>query len=131
MLLLSLFFTFAFAQEVNSHLNTVPKEQLENSTVPAREVNFVILDKVTAKRQIFRIPVGESVQLRGLIVRVENACKVLDPARNESLAFFKVFELQVGSKPELIFANWISATYPGYSCLEHPRYTIAVLESLP
>jgi hypothetical protein len=97
--------------------------------VPAKAVKFVVLDKTSAKSTTFNLPVGECIRLKGLTIRVVRAWRVIDPSRPESLASFEVFEGGQICRSNLIFAGWISSTYPGCSCLEHPRYAIAVLES--
>lgn len=96
--------------------------------VPAKAVRFVVLDKTSAKSSTFTLSVGESIRLKGLAIKVVRAWRVIDPSRPESLAFFEVFEGEYRGR--LIFSGWISATYPGCSCLEHSRYAIAVLESI-
>lgn len=102
-----------------------------NYGVPAKTVRFVVLDKTSAKSVAFTLSVGESVQLKGLTIKLVHAWRVLNPSRPESLAYFEVCEEIQTSRANLIFAGWISSTYPGCSCLEHSRYAIAVVESIP
>lgn len=97
--------------------------------VPAKEIRFAVLDKTTAKSKVFKLLLGEHIELMGLTIRVVRIWKVLDPSITETLGFFEVFEGKGMKRSELIFSGWISSTHPGCSCLEHPRYNIAVLEA--
>lgn len=92
-------------------------------SVPMPMAELQALDKVTARIRRIEAPVGGSVEVGSLTVRVL-ACYVTDPSEPpESAAFLQIDE-DSPIEPLRLFSGWMFASSPGLSALDHPVYDV-------
>ena len=86
------------------------------------------LDKVTGRVRSLDAPVGESVELGPLTIRVR-ACRKRPPEDPpESAAFLEIAERKSAETVNEIFRGWMFASSPAVSALEHPVYDVWVID---
>lgn len=92
-------------------------------SVPMPMAELQALDKVTARIRTLRAPVGGSVEVGSLTVKVL-ACYVTEPSEPpESAAFLQIDE-DSPIEPVRLFSGWMFASSPGLSALDHPVYDV-------
>lgn len=97
-----------------------------------------LLDKISARTTVLRIPSGSSAAF-GLIVITVRSCQEAPPSEApESAAFLEISEIDIASLPRsgvipsnvqparLLFSGWMFASSPALSALEHPTYDVTV-----
>ncbi|MGR4000420.1 MAG: DUF2155 domain-containing protein [Alphaproteobacteria bacterium] len=111
----------------------------------AGEVTLQILDKVTARTDILRIPLGRELRFGTLAIRVEACWRSLPLEIPESVAWLMIDEhppgfgelggessqsdirIDIRSGGVLVFRGWLYASSPSVSSVEHPVYDIVLL----
>ena len=102
------------------------------------EVTLQVLDKVTARTNTLRVPLGRDIRFGTLSVRVETCWRSLPLEVPESVAWLKVDEHPPGFGSDLsrrrttsegvsVFRGWLYASSPSVSSVEHPVYDIVLL----
>jgi len=93
---------------------------------PVQSVTIAVLDKVTAKVQLFRVKVGDVINARDrLKVRV-HACEAPSETsfhQERHRCFVEVIDCGVSGKDQtLVFGRWMFRDYPSLGAVEHRRY---------
>lgn len=86
------------------------------------------LDKITGRTRSFDMAIDEIVKFGSLFIRVRSCQKAPPIEPPESAAFIQIWEKKPGYDPEWIFSNWMFASSPALSAMEHPVYDIWVLD---
>lgn len=85
------------------------------------------LDKVTARTQTLKIPVGEQFNFGALTIAVR-ACRARPPLESpDAAAFLQIVEQKPGEPMIARFSGWMFASKPSLSALEHPVYDVWVV----
>lgn len=92
--------------------------------------NGVILqgiDKITGRFFTIKAKIGQPIEFGALKIKV-HYCHATPPEQElpESTAFVEIWEHKFDEKPVLVFSNWMFASTPGTSTLEHPIYSVWV-----
>jgi len=104
-------------------LGMVAPAQAGSPSVPMPMAELQALDKVTARIRTLTAPVGGSVEVGSLTVKVL-ACYVTEPSEPpESAAFLQIDE-DTPIEPVRLFSGWMFASSPGLSALDHPVYDV-------
>ena len=86
------------------------------------------LDKITARTETLRLPMGEQVAY-GTLRITARACLTTPPTETpESAVFLEILEADPGAVTETRFSGWMFASSPSLSALEHPVYDLWLLE---
>ncbi len=96
---------------------------------PADIIILQGLNKITAKISQFEIPIGSSIQLGALEVRVRS-CLISPPEyQRENKALIEVLENEGEeiSDEKQIFYGWMFTSSPSLSSLEHPIYDLKII----
>jgi hypothetical protein len=106
--------------------------------IPKRVAELQMLDKVTARVSVIRVPVDRPAQFGTLTIRVA-ACFARPPDEvPDASAWMEIADSRrAAASPEgqpreqprdqLVFRGWMFADAPGVSMLEHPVYDVRVL----
>lgn len=82
------------------------------------------LDKITARTESLRLPMGELVAY-GTLRITARACLTTPPTEApESAVFLEILEVDPGAATESRFSGWMFASSPSLSALEHPVYDV-------
>lgn len=112
----------------------VPQKAIEEPEVPLRRQRLRIavveaVDKVTAQRMRFEVPVGgRPVRFDKALIFRARACEVSTPDEpvQDSIAYLEVSVQPRGvlnlADPREVFQGWMFASSPAVSGLEHPLY---------
>ncbi|SNB60938.1 hypothetical protein SAMN07250955_10289 [Arboricoccus pini] len=85
------------------------------------------LDKITARINSFRAPIGQPTRFGSLEI-TPKACFSSTPTEPpESAAFLQIAETQADAPAKPLFSGWMFASSPALSALEHPIYDVWVL----
>jgi hypothetical protein len=101
------------------------------AVVPTQEQPVAViraLDKMTARVEEIKLPIGQTVQF-GTLGIVARTCRVTLPEETppESAAYLEVSEFKPGAKESAtVFNGWMFASSPALSAMEHPVYDIWV-----
>lgn len=88
------------------------------------------LDKVTARISTIEAPVGQPVAF-GTLRIIARTCEKRPPEEPpEAAAFLHVEESRPNEVPVTVFRNWMFASSPAVSAMDHPIYDIWVLDCL-
>lgn len=95
------------------------------AAVPNRIAVLQTLDKVTARVNTVKVPVGSSFRLGTLVVTVDHCDKRPPEEPPESAAFVTIDEERPdeGTKTR-VFSGWMFASSPALHALEHPVYDV-------
>ena len=86
------------------------------------------LDKITARAETLRLPMGEPVTY-GTLRLTARACLTTPPTETpESAVFLEIEEVEPGRAAEPRFTGWMFASSPSLSALEHPVYDVWLVE---
>ena len=86
------------------------------------------LDKITARTEVLRLPMGETVAYGTLRLRAR-ACLTTPPTEPpESAVFLEIEVVDPGREPTTAFSGWMFASSPSLSALEHPVYDVWPIE---
>ena len=86
------------------------------------------LDKITARAETLRLPMGEPVTY-GTLRLTARACLTTPPTETpESAVFLEIVEDAPGRAAEPRFTGWMFASSPSLSALEHPVYDVWLVE---
>ena len=86
------------------------------------------LDKVTARISTIEAPVGQPVTF-GTLQIIARTCDKRPPEEPpEAAAFLDVEESRPNEVPVTVFRNWMFASSPAVSAMDHPIYDIWVLD---
>lgn len=106
-------------------------EQDEEEKIVMEEMNTVVvkaLDKITGRTESFDVAIDETVKFGSIYVKPK-ACRKNPPIEPpESAAFVQIWQVDPDEGPEWIFSNWMFASSPALSAMEHPVYDIWVLD---
>ena len=93
-----------------------------------KSATFYVLDRVTGKTETVMVPVGQKVQVGGIIISVQY-CYVADrPVGRAYSAFLQVWDRKV-TPPQLIHSAWIRVGCKNLGPpFEHPNYSIWLKE---
>lgn len=109
-------------------------------TVPARRQRHRVaiveaVDKVTAERMRFEVPVGgRPIRFQKTLIFIARACEKSTPDElvQDSIAYLEIAVQPRGvlnmSEPRQVFRGWMFASTPGVSGLEHPVYDAWVVD---
>ena len=86
------------------------------------------LDKITGRTQTFDLALDEIVKFGSLFIRVRSCQKAPPIETPEAAAFVQIWEKKPGYDPVWIFSNWMFASSPALSAMEHPVYDIWVMD---
>ncbi len=98
------------------------------SCVQVCHARIAVLNKITAKREIFVVNSDSEICVGNLTIKVLECWKILDPIKSDNLVFLEICEGKKNKKQSLIFRGWVSEVHPGYATLEHYEYALAVIE---
>lgn len=112
-----------------------PEEENEfyifNQREPMEEKQIAVfqsLDKITGRTERFEAKVGETVKF-GAVYVLPRACQKAPPIEPpESAAFIQIWEIDPDDGPTWLFSNWMYASSPAISALDHPVYDIWVVD---
>jgi hypothetical protein len=104
-------------------LGLIAPAQAGAPSVPMPMAELQALDKVTARIRTLRAPVGGSVEVGSLTVRVL-ACYVTEPSEPPESAVFLQIDEDSPVEPVRLFSGWMFASSPGLSALDHPVYDV-------
>jgi hypothetical protein len=109
------------------HEKQSEKEKIDSgSCVQVCHARIAVLNKITAKREIFVVNSDEEICVGSLTIKVLECWKILDPVRCDNLIFVEIYEGKKNKKQ--LFRGWMSELNPGYATLEHYAYALAVIE---
>lgn len=108
--------------------NDYKKSSETEAYAQVKQAKIVLLNKVTAKREIVTVSSDSEIKFGSIVIRVLECWKALDPTKSDNLIFVEIFEFKKSLEPSLILRGWISGSHPGYCVLEHYAYAIGVLE---
>ncbi len=94
------------------------------------KVRLRALDKITGRTQTFDSKINEVLKFGSLFIRVRSCQKAAPTEKPESASFIQVWEDTPEQEPTWIFSNWMFASTPALSAMEHPIYDIWVLECI-
>ncbi|WP_135467920.1 DUF2155 domain-containing protein [Crenalkalicoccus roseus] len=98
--------------------------------VPRRVAELQMLDKVTARVSVIRVPVEQPAQFGTLTLRVA-ACHARPPDEvPDAAAWLEIGDSRRPPERQVVFRGWMFANAPGVNMLEHPVYDVRVLECL-
>ena len=92
-----------------------------------QKAEFLVLDKITGRKQIVEISSGETAEFGTLFVRLHHcAASAPEDVQAEAKVFVEIFENPPGgdNKQTRIFSGWMFASSPAINALEHPVYDI-------
>ena len=96
-------------------------------SIPHSIARLRTLDKVTGHVSTQDLPVGSSQKFGTLEIIVRCCDQTPEEELPEAAAFLEISEKKDGkSTPSLIFSNFMFASNPGISALEHPVYDVWV-----
>lgn len=85
------------------------------------------LDKVTARVNTLKSPVGLPVTF-GTLQIIAQTCVTTPPEDPpESAAFLQIFQIQEDKEEQQVFGGWMFASSPALSAMDHPVYDVWVL----
>lgn len=85
------------------------------------------LDKITARTSKFEVIVGETVKFGSLYIQPRACYKNPPEEMPESAAFLQIWE-QKEKSPQWVFSNWMFASSPALSAMDHAVYDVWVLD---
>ena len=91
---------------------------------PMTGVRLRALDKITGRTQTFDAKIDEVLKFGSLFIRPRACNKSLPTEKPESASFLQVWEDTPEEEPTWIFSNWMFASNPALSAMEHPIYDI-------
>ena len=86
------------------------------------------LDKITGRTKTFDVAIDEIVKFGSIFMRVRSCQKAPPIETPESAAFVQIWEKKPGYEPNWVFSNWMFASSPALSAMEHPVYDIWVID---
>jgi hypothetical protein len=87
------------------------------------------IDKVSARRQTFDLPVDKTIKFgKGLFIKAR-ACRKASPLdKPEDAAFLQIWEHNpADDKPRWVFSGWMFSSNPSLSAMEHAVYDVWVI----
>ncbi len=97
---------------------------------PMTGVRLRALDKITGRTQTFDAKIDEVLKFGSLFIRPRACNKSLPTEKPESASFLQVWEDTPEEEPTWIFSNWMFASNPALSAMEHPIYDIWVISCI-
>jgi hypothetical protein len=85
------------------------------------------LDKVTARVNTLKGPVGMPVKFGTLEIMAQICITTPPEDPPESAAFIQIFQVQEGRDEQQVFGGWMFASSPALSAMDHPVYDVWVL----
>lgn len=137
---LLLFSTPVMAQEQNDLSQIDPQQKVQEQEtmrqMPSRDMtdmNVAVLraiDKVSARRHTFEIPVDKTVKFGQSLFIKARACRKSSPLDlPENAAFLQIWERPQGKEDaQWVFSGWMFSSSPSLSAMEHPVYDVWVIE---
>ncbi|MGB1361578.1 MAG: DUF2155 domain-containing protein [Alphaproteobacteria bacterium] len=95
---------------------------LKSFAVPTEFANVIVLDKITAITQKYKMKVGEKYAVDNLDITVEKCEKTPPEDTPESAIFITIVELENDYKE--LFKGWMFASNPSINSLEHAIYDV-------
>jgi hypothetical protein len=89
-------------------------------------VELQALDKITARVQSIRAPVGKVIQFGALNLSIDSCRKAPPEEPREAAAFLRIWEAKPGEKSQWVFSGWMFASSPALSAMDHAVYDIWV-----
>lgn len=86
------------------------------------------LDKITGQTKTFEVNIGDTVKFGSIYVIPRSCRKALPIEPPESAAFLQIWEITPNKEAQWIFSNWMFASGPALSTMDHPVYDIWVLD---
>lgn len=97
---------------------------------PMTGVRLRALDKITGRTQTFNASIDEVLKFGSLFIRPRACNQSLPTEKPESASFLQVWEDTPEEEPTWIFSNWMFASSPALSAMEHPIYDIWVISCI-
>jgi hypothetical protein len=85
------------------------------------------LDKVTARVNTLKGPVGMPVKFGTLEIMAQICITTPPEDPPESAAFIQIFQVQEGRGEQQVFGGWMFASSPALSAMDHPVYDVWIL----
>jgi len=90
-----------------------------------------LLNKTTAKTSVAEVPIGGSINLGQLTIKVNKCWQAPLDQKPDSRILLEVFETKLNEKKvneqKRIFYGWMISSSPSVSSLEHPIYDVTAL----
>jgi len=100
---------------------------LDENGVEMDTVILGALDKVTARVNTLKGPVGMPVKFGTLEITAQTCITTPPEDPPESAAFIQIFQVQKGKEEQQVFGGWMFASSPALSAMDHPVYDVWVL----
>lgn len=113
-----------FKKLYSKYKDTIKEEDFTNSA------KIQLLNKITTKKENFNLELNEPVQFGNLKITLLSCWKSPPNKNNESKALLEVYEKMSGEEDKKIFYNWMFASNPAFSSLQHPVYYVKIMECL-
>lgn len=118
----------AMAQEAAVPASPVPANatmQSDGKTYQAVELRA--LNKVTARSELLRVPLGDSVTFGNITLTPRNCYVSSSDKLPEQAVFLEISEMHSDASPERLFTGWMFSSSPALSALEHPVYDVTMV----
>lgn len=120
----------AIAGVSNANANQVENLDLTFDKVDSSrfygKASLQLLNKTTAKSSVAEVPIGGSIQLGQLTIKVDKCWQAPLDQKPDSRVLLEVFETKSGEQKR-IFYGWMISSSPSVSSLEHPIYDVTAL----
>ena len=121
-----LFLSFALYAQDTQEKSPQP---LLGIPIVTNSVLLQVLDKITGRMNTLTAKTGETITFGKLHIRVKYCQKSAPEDPPESKAFLEIWEEKIEEK-NILFSNWMFASSPSLSTLEHPVYGVWVKECI-
>jgi hypothetical protein len=107
-------------------LTEMPQTEMEGMSIAVLRA----IDKLSARRHTFDVPVGKTVKFSNSLFIKPQACRKSSPlAQPENAAFLQIWERAAHEKESSwVFSGWMFASNPSLSAMDHPVYDVWVIE---
>lgn len=114
-----LFLTFGFLLNYQT---------LQAQTLPQKMAVVGFLDKMTGRFHNYTLPIKKETILGNLSIRIEACYRSAPGDRNESAAFFDIYDNLIKDSDSNVFRGWMFSSTPSLSSLEHSSFDVWLVE---
>jgi hypothetical protein len=107
--------------------NKEPEQKAGEVETRFNTVILLALNKVTARSQTIKAPIGNVMRFGTIEIVAHNCWKSAQEDRPENAALLEISEIKQGEPPTQIFLGWMFSSSPAVSSLEHPFYDVTVV----
>lgn len=100
---------------------------LDENGIEMDTVVLGALDKVTARVNTLKGPVGMPVKFGTLEIMAQTCVTTPPEDPPESAAFIQIYQVQEDREEQQVFGGWMFASSPALSAMDHPVYDVWVL----